>query len=103
MPTIRCIDKSDTKDTLPQMLTARESRRLAEVCAEIDMLDHRINSAHALGDSSSRQGISTTFNDVLGWSKRRDELRAIRDALEARQAGETAKQPGVNVMFYRAD
>jgi hypothetical protein len=69
-------------------LTASQQRRLDEVRSEIDQLDHRIAVAHGLGDSSSVQGTTASFTDVPGWTKRRDQLRRLRDNLEAIEAGD---------------
>lgn len=84
------------------MLTAAETRRLSETLAEIDQIEHRLGVSHALGDSSSSQGISTTYNENQRWRNRLSLLRSIRDQLEAKQAGETAlPAPGVLLSYYR--
>lgn len=84
------------------MLTAAENRRLAEVLAEIDQIDHRLGVSHALGDSSSSQGISTTYNDNASWRNRLSILRSIRDLLEAKQEGKQPPlPPGVLLSYYR--
>jgi hypothetical protein len=85
-------------------LTAQEQRRLAETRAEIDQIEHRLGASHALGDSHSSQGISSTFNDNARWRTRLGLLRAVRERLEAKQAGEPLPPaPGVNLSYYRPE
>lgn len=85
-------------------LTTAETRRLAEVTAEIDQIEHRLGVSHALGDSHSAQGISTTFNDNARWRSRLTILRNIRDMLEAKDQGQTLPPPpGVNLSYYRPE
>lgn len=82
-------------------LTAAETRRLAEVTAEITQIEQRLAVSHGLGDSHSSQGISATFSDNAQWRNRLSLLRAVRDQLEAKQAGEAIPAPmGVNVSSY---
>lgn len=71
---------------------ARIERRLAEVNGEIALLEKRIAVVHQLGDASSAQGISQTFNDTLNWQKRLDKLRRERDALEGMLDGGGARK-----------
>lgn len=65
----------------------RARRRLQEINTEISLLEKRLNMSHQLGDSSSAQGITQTFNDNLQWQKRLDSLRRERDRLESALAG----------------
>jgi hypothetical protein len=82
----------------------QESRRLSEITTEIAQIEHRLGVSHALGDTSSSQGISATFNDNARWRSRLDLLRRMRDQLEAKQSGETLPPiPSVNLSFYRPD
>lgn len=85
-------------------LTTAQTRRLAEVRAEIDQIEHRLGVSHALGDSHSSQGISATFNDNARWRSRLSILRGIRDRLEAVDAGEDVPPPpGTNLSYYQPD
>lgn len=85
-------------------LTAVESRRLAEIRTEIDQIEHRLGTSHALGDSHSSQGISSTFNDNDRWRRRLGLLRSLRDQLEAKEAGDPIPPPpGVVRSYYRPD
>lgn len=82
-------------------LSARETRRLAEVTDEISQIENRLRVSHGLGDSHSSQGLSATFNDNAQWRNRLSLLRSVRDALEAKQAGECPPPaPGVTVTRY---
>ena len=76
-------------------------RRLQEINQEIALLEKRLNISHQLGDSSSAQGISQTFNDNANWQKRLDALRRERNRIERAVAGySSAIQDGrVDVHF----
>ena len=76
-------------------------RRLQEINQEIALLEKRLNISHQLGDSSSAQGISQTFNDNSNWQKRLDALRRERNRIERAVAGySSAVQDGrVDVHF----
>jgi hypothetical protein len=85
-------------------LTAAQTRRLAEVRCEIDQIEHRLGTSHALGDSHTSQGISATFNDNQRWRNRLSVLRGLRDRLEAVENGEEIPPPpGMNLSYYRPD
>lgn len=85
-------------------MTTLETRRLAEIRTEIEQIEHRLGTSHALGDSHSSQGISATFNDNDRWRRRLSLLRGLRDQIEAKEAGEAIPPaPGVNLSYYRPD
>lgn len=84
------------------MLTDRQTRRLAEIEAEIAQVKTRLGRSHALGDSSASQGISMTYSDQRYWQSRLDRLLVQRDQLLDLQAGVTTmQQPAVNLSYYR--
>lgn len=82
-------------------LTRNESRRLQEVIDEIQQVESRLRVSHGIGDSSSSQGISTSFSDNPQWRNRLSILRVLRNQLEAKDAGEPIPSaPGVTVSCY---
>lgn len=75
-------------------MTAKDflTRKLTEINTEIALIEERIVCAHKLGDSSSAQGISQTYGNVLEWQKRLDVLRRNRDKIEiALNSGKVGK------------
>ena len=82
-------------------LTPSQTRRLAEIEAEIGQLENRLAVVHGLGDSHSAQGISASFSDNPRWQSRLTLLRRMREQYEAIAADETIPPPpGRNVSNY---
>jgi hypothetical protein len=82
-------------------LTVRESLKLQEIQAEISQIENRLAVSHGLGDSHSSQGLNASFSENMRWRSALSTLRAARDRLLMKEAGETHERvPGVNISNY---
>lgn len=72
--------------TYLERLKARRER----VKAEIAQIEGRLAASHALGDTSSAQGISAGFSENLKWRQRLDALYSQLEMLDSQIEGTAA-------------